>query len=170
MENVRHAQDVRFRWTAESMRSPDRARVWCATMIRAIRRTDSEYFRVHDSGDMFSPAYAYWWWRVCQDLPRIKFWVPTRAWQQPSGPLPIVDELMLQLRKLANLPNVTVRPSALNFGDHAPSVSGLHAGSTADCHDVLRVWQCPAHGQGNQCGTCRTCWDSKDLPIGYRRH
>jgi hypothetical protein len=139
-------------------------------MVAAIVQTECTYFRVHDSGDMFSARYAEAWLEVCIRLPHVKFWIPTRAWQSPSGQLPVFDPLLNTLRKLAQLPNVTVRPSALNFGDHAPQVQGLHAGSTAGMPDIFRARQCPAYAQGGHCGNCRTCWDDKSTPVSYCKH
>jgi hypothetical protein len=139
-------------------------------MVAAIRKSRCTYFRVHDSGDMFNVAYAECWLEVCRQLPEVRFWIPTRAWQQPAGPLPVIDPLLHTLRRLASLPNAAVRPSALNFGDYAPVVSGLHAGSTAAMPDVFRARQCPAHEQGNRCGDCRACWEQKDTPIAYCKH
>jgi len=139
-------------------------------MVNAIRETGCEYFRVHDSGDMFNVAYAQCWHEVCVRLPEVRFWIPTRAWQQPAGSLPVFDPLMNTLRALAQLPNVAVRPSALNFGDYAPVVAGLHAGSTAGMPDVFRARQCPAYRQDGHCGDCRDCWDAKDLPVSYSKH
>ena len=166
----KQAQSVRFTWTVECMRTPADRETWIAYMVDAIRETGCRYFRVHDSGDMFSVAYAECWLEVCKRLPEVLFWIPTRAWQMPAGPLPVFDPLLNTLRKLASLTNVTVRPSALNFGDYAPFVSGLHAGSTAGMTDVFRAYQCPAKSQGNQCGDCRACWDQKTTPIAYQRH
>ena len=80
------------------------------------------------------------------------------------------DPLLNTLRKLAALPNVAVRPSALNFGDDAPVVAGLHAGSTAAMHDKLRAAQCPAPQQGGNCADCRVCWDAKETPVSYCKH
>src|SRR5260370_39685844 len=88
-------------------------------------------------------AYAESWLEVCRRLSTVRFWIPTRAWQQPSGLLPVFDPLLAVLRKLAALPNVTVRPSALNFGDLPPVVAGLHAGSTAEYSDIAREKECP---------------------------
>ena len=85
-------------------------------------------------------------------------------------PLAVFDPLLGVLRKLAALPNVTVRPSALNFGDNAPTVAGLHAGSTAAMPDIFRAKQCPAPTQNNNCGDCRACWEAKDTPVAYARH
>src|SRR5581483_7943609 len=128
---TKHAQSVRFAWTVESMRTLEGREQWIICMVVAIRQSGCRYFRVHDSGDMFNVTYAQSWLEVCRRLPEVRFWIPTRAWQQPACPLPIFDPLLNTLRELAGQPNVTVRPSALNFGDKAPSVAGLHAGSTA---------------------------------------
>jgi hypothetical protein len=139
-------------------------------MVRAI--IGCEYFRVHDSGDMFNPAYARAWLRVMQLCPGTKFWVPTRAYQGGiMGDLPLFDPMLETLRLMAKLPNVTVRPSALNFRDYAPVVPGLHAGSTADNPDVFRLYQCPAKRlyEGN-CGPCRFCWEEKTLAVNYPKH
>jgi hypothetical protein len=139
-------------------------------MCAAITESGCEYFRVHDSGDMFNARYAEAWLVVCTRLPHVKFWIPTRAYQQPNRQLPVFDSLLATLRKLAQLPNVTVRPSALNFGDHAPQVPGLHAGSTAAMPDIFRARQCPAYAQGGECGDCRACWDDKSTPVSYCKH
>src|SRR5215475_8326942 len=160
---TQNAQHARFAWTVESMRTPAGRNAWVEHMVSAIRDTGCKYFRVHDSGDMFNVAYAQCWLEVCRAMPEVRFWIPTRAWQQPAGPLPLFEPLLNVLRQLASLPNVTVRPSALNFGDYAPVVTGLHAGSTASMPDVFRARQCPAYSQGGNCGDCRTCWDSKDM-------
>src|SRR5512140_1805238 len=58
---TRNAQDVRFRWTVESMRTPEGRESWIASMVLAIGSTKKRYFRVHDSGDMFNLAYAQCW-------------------------------------------------------------------------------------------------------------
>lgn len=53
MAKVRNAQNARFTWTVESMRTPEGRAFWVSTMTAAIR--NEKYFRVHDSGDMFNP-------------------------------------------------------------------------------------------------------------------
>lgn len=165
---TRNAQRVRFHWTRESMKSPESREKWIQTMVDGIRGL--EYFRVHDSGDMFSPAYAESWFEVISRLPETKFWIPTRTWQQPSGPLPVYDPLLAIMRRIAALPNATVRPSALDFQDYAPNVTGLHAGTSADQPDIMRARNCPAKSQGGHCGDCRTCWNDKDIAVNYPRH
>jgi hypothetical protein len=150
------------------MRTAEGRQAWIEVLVAAIGDSGTRYFRVHDSGDMFSTAYTEWL-EVCRRLPAIRFWIPTRAWQQPIGPLPVFDPLLTILRQLASLPNVTVRPSALNFGDLPPVVAGLHAGSTAEVK-APGTRQCPAPQQGGQCGRCRLCWTAKGTPVSYKRH
>src|SRR5215472_4947295 len=50
--STRNAQDVRFRWTVESMRTAEGLFAWIDAMVTAIEETGCQYFRVHDSGDM----------------------------------------------------------------------------------------------------------------------
>jgi len=141
---------------------------WIDAMVRCIGSTVSEYFRIHDSGDFFNARYARAWMEVCRLLPRKKFWAPTRSYQQPNGILPIFDPLLAVLREMAQLPNVCIRPSALDFGNAAPIVIGLHAGSTAG--NDAEAFQCPAHLQDNECGDCRHCWENKTVSVNYQIH
>jgi hypothetical protein len=160
------AQYARFEWTRDCMKSEEGMWQWVSVMTAAI--VGDEYFRIHDSGDFFNPRYARAWFEVAKALPGTKFWAPTRAWQGgKSGLLPVYDPLLETLRKLAALPNVTVRPSALNFGDSAPVVAGLSAGSTADC---AAAFQCPSAQYDNTCGPCRHCWDEPSADVSYRKH
>lgn len=152
------------------MRTESGRIAWIAYMVWAIRSMDIEYFRVHDSGDMFNVAYANCWYEVIRQLPEVKFWIPTRSWQVPNGVLPVFDPLMTAIRKIAALPNATVRPSALNFADDAPVVTGLHAGAAAAMTDASRAFQCVAPSQDGHCGDCRHCWDNKDVAVSYSKH
>src|SRR5215831_3901084 len=86
--STRNAQELRFRWTVESMRTLANRAEWIRHMVQAIRETGCKYFRVHDSGDMFNVAYAESWLEVCRMLPHVRFWIPTRAWQAPKSALP----------------------------------------------------------------------------------
>lgn len=152
------------------MRSDAGMLAWAAAMIDAL--VSQEYFRIHDSGDFFNVRYVRAWIMVCRALPATKFWAPTRSYQGGvMGPLPVFDPLLAALRELASLPNVTVRPSALDFGDTAPVVEGLHAGSSADMSDASQAYQCPAKAQyDGECGPCRHCWDAKSEPVSYAKH
>jgi hypothetical protein len=152
------------------MRTVEGFNAWVDYVCDAIRRDGCEYFRVHDSGDVFNPTYARAWLAVCERLPEVRFWIPTRGYQQRGIAVSESDALLAVLRELATLSNVTVRPSALNFGEYPPVVAGLHAGTTADNPDIFRVKQCPAYQQDGRCEDCRTCWEEKTLPVSYKRH
>lgn len=169
--NSERAQAARFAWTVECMRTDAGMQLWISVMIQAIFR--QTYFRIHDSGDFFNVRYVRAWIAVCKALPATKFWAPTRAWQTQGNAcdlLPVLDPMLAALRELASLPNVTVRPSALNFGDLPPVVAGLAAGSTADC-SAAEVYQCPAKAKyDGHCGPCRVCWDSPEVSVNYPKH
>ena len=38
-------------------------------MVAAVGRTRGEYFRIHDSGDLFNPTYVRLWARIAHALP-----------------------------------------------------------------------------------------------------
>lgn len=169
--NVARAQNARFDWTVQCMRTEAGTAEFISLMVQAItaatRTTD--YFRVHDSGDLFSPAYTWAWVAIAQRLPNVRFWIPTRSWRpmtmtriSPS----VKAEWTLALMALSALENVTLRPSALMFNAPAPRIPGLSAGSTA----TSEGFNCPASTQDNSCGDCRACWTETETPISYHRH
>ena len=56
--STQNAQHARFAWTVECMRTADGRAQWVEYMVNSIRETGCQYFRVHDSGDMFNVAYG----------------------------------------------------------------------------------------------------------------
>ena len=116
----------------------------------------SKFFRLHDSGAVFSPLYAQTWlaaacYLYLSEPPRISIWIPVRIWavalrdaKAQGGGLELArrHRTLAPLIEANTLPNVTVRPSALSWGktaqserdDHgisslAPAFPGLSAGS-----------------------------------------
>ena len=176
---VRRALEARFAWVRSSLKTATGRTEFIETMVHAIQDATKwePYFRIHDSGDFFNVAYVESWIEICRPLPTKKCWVPFRGWQQPTGHgafriLGAEDKLLSAVRQLASLPNVVVRPSALNFGDPAPVIPGLAAGSSAaeDTHSIPGAYPCPAHLQNGECGSCRHCWDSPEIPVTYHKH
>lgn len=167
---VKAAMQRRFDFVLQSLRD-DNGDSFVSTMVAEITRVYRKrepVFRVHDSGDMFSPEYVRCWIRIAQALPHIRFWVPTREWIRPQM-LPV-------LRELHALPNVTVRPSALRRNDPAPVVEGLGPGSAVyDKQEQVPEGTntCPATGSGeHSCDAhgCRRCWDRDEKPVAYLYH
>lgn len=132
---------LRLAWTRDMIRTPEGLREWVEIMADAITalRADiavDDYsheqirpFRVHSSGDFFSPAYATAWMhlanRVYEIDPSIRFWCPTRSWAAPRGESGSAfdwDEILSHLKN----PNLVVRPSAFHVGDAAPGPLANH--------------------------------------------
>jgi hypothetical protein len=148
------AADARFSWVRDCLKTPEGTDQFVDVMVEAIGQAGYRYMRVHDAGDLFSEAYTRAWTRICAELPRVQFWFPTRSWQAPW---------VLAIIALNALPNVTVRPSALYFGEAPPVIAGLAAGTTARPDH----YTCPAPLQGNACERCRVCWDEPDREVSY---
>lgn len=159
-EVVQNAQFTRFSWVRGLLKTEEGRTEFVDTMVKSITetiaKTGEPYFRIHDSGDFFSPIYVRCWIRIVDALPEISFWAPTRSWQAPW---------LSTLVELAARPNISVRPSALHFGDAPPVIPGLDAGTSAAKDNV----NCPSHQQQNKCADCRICFD-KVTPVTYRAH
>jgi len=154
-----YAQVLRYHWLAGMLADAgvDETAVALARAIDVHSRNekrrdkkgeDPRFFRIHDSGDLFSLDYWEVWKRVCEMHGDIQFWMPTRAWWAPGF-----------ARKWGEIPeNLAFRPSAYHFDDHAPVVPGMSAGSTAHYWDRSRQtdpiaqglsdWVCPAYTGG----------------------
>jgi hypothetical protein len=170
MPSVQSQQLARRAWIARSLASDDGAE-FVATMVtmiaKSVSKTGEPYFRGHDSGDFYSVAYIGAWQRICEALPHVRFWFPTRSH--------IVANLLPALQRLASLPNVIVRPSATRLDEPAPIVPGLSAGTSVrrsrtlpiagqpDCPATTGTPECNAHG-------CRRCWDEPAVALTYVEH
>lgn len=107
---------------------------------KTLKNINTKLFRVHDSGDLFNVAYIKAWKQICQIFPTIRFWFPTREWTRESQ--------MEALKDLASLPNVSLKPSALEIDQPAPKIEGLDAGtavySTKEKAEEAGHYVCPA--------------------------
>lgn len=137
---------------------------------KTLKNINTKLFRVHDSGDLFSVAYIKAWKQICQIFPTIRFWFPTREW--------IRESQMDALKELASLPNVSLKPSALEIDQPAPKIEGLDAGtavySCAEKAEQDGHFVCPATATddhtcaGNNCQNCFIKNFRK--PIAYLAH
>ncbi|HQR46473.1 MAG TPA: hypothetical protein PK598_10730 [Thermoanaerobaculia bacterium] len=162
---VKVAQERRLAWTLEALSSGR----FVPTLVGLITARGEPHFRLHDSGDFFSPAYVDAWLDVARALPEVSFWAPTRSWAVGGRPRDDTDPLLLGLRRLAHLANVTVRPSALLVDDDPPTVPGLHAGSAVTTERARAT--CPKYLRSPPaCGECRRCWAEPLKPVVYLKH
>jgi len=196
-------QSIRLAWTQAALR----AGTFASEMIRAIdqllelpektqrtKKVNTKYFRIHDAGDLWSPAYYLAWREVCEyyqylrrGREKVVFWCPTRMWASPAW-----QALFAEYPPPANL---TLRPSALFFGAPAPNLDhldiangstassvplgtgiGQRPGSRLSRVSAGQVWDCPAYdaneGDDKSCASvrCRVCWPRPDVAGSYREH
>ncbi len=132
---------LRYVWTRDLIRTPEGLREWVEVMAEAITSiraavAEDDFseqtirpFRVHSSGDFFSPAYAKAWMhlanRVYEIDPSIKFWCPTRTWAAPKGEHGSAFNWQ-EILSILKHDNLVVRPSAYHVGDPAPGPLADH--------------------------------------------
>jgi len=149
------------------------------------------FFRIHDSGDLtvgnnplLWTGYINAWIEAARLLPNVIFWCPTRLWVLPK----INKQLQAQIK---SVPNLIVRPSALNVMGRAPVKEGLANGTTVawvektkkgepkvfqQTHDENGepCYNCPVYllDSGKSCmgAGCRACWLAPELPVAYGWH
>lgn len=172
MPSTQAAQLARRAWIARSLSHDGGAefvRVMTNMVQESVHAAKDDRFRGHDSGDFFSVPYIEAWIAICSALPSVRFWFPTRSY--------IVANLCPALERLAALPNVSVRPSGLEFDVETPIVSGFAAGTTViRSLPVLETLApetrvCPATADTPQCAAhgCDACW-TKTARVAYIAH
>lgn len=218
--SVQFAQTLRFIWTREAAKDVTfsggrivfgpKAAAWIKAMHYAIanadflldggkvgkmtypsERRDGRFFRWHDSGDFFSKSYLAMVKAVCNALPDITFWAPTRVWATEWG-----QEAVNAINGPAEKSNLVIRPSAYHINE-APVPReklgrGWVSGSSAfavdlDGRDPLTGkkgfdWDCQTYSVKDEQHTCRhakapdgkvgcrACWVKPELVIDYRLH
>lgn len=137
--------------------------LWPKAMAELIRRSGTDYFRWHDSGDLQSLEHLLAVCRVARLCPDVRFWIPTRE----LG-------ILAQFRRGGHKKpvNLEIRVSAHMLGGRAPSFGKRFTVSTVstDPETYPNAYQCPARFQENTCGDCRACWNSKVAHVNYHAH
>lgn len=169
--NIQLWQMARFAWAFDALERG----VFVEEMTEALRAflslsvaraddgQDVNFFRIHDSGDFFSPEYLLGWAGVAVNLPHVKFWAPTRVWM-------LWPDTIMKAMEIA--PNLVLRPSALQFSDPAPIVDGIstggstaHIAARADALEPSRLgiaeWDCPAYALDGK--TCDGAMDASKV-------
>jgi hypothetical protein len=145
---------------------------WVEAISTLIYQSEDRYFRWNDSGDLQDLEHLRRIIRVCLNLPRVKFWLPTREYQTVEA----------YRRMGGRIPaNLCIRYSA-HLVDGLPPVryglptSGVYSGKQAL---PVAAHICPAPKHKMNCGNCRACWDTSikivshhltyGLSEGYRK-
>ena len=129
-------------------------------LIEQKTKKKDKFFRWHDSGDLLGLWHLKKIVEVAENLePKVKFWLPTRE-------VKVIKDFTGTIPK-----NLVVRVSSHKV-DQVPLTNFVN---TSTVHSTKKGSfflgeECPAYTQGNQCGTCRMCWN-KDVPnVSYRLH
>jgi len=135
---------------------------WVRAMTVAItKKVGTGYFRWHDSGDIQSVGHLKKIIQVCNNLPDIKFWLPTREYA-------IISKYLAKGGKFPV--NLTVRLSSLMIDGPAPTGIATRFNLVTSGVSSNGNFTCPASQQGNKCQDCRACWDKNVPNIGYKKH
>lgn len=155
MPNVREANERRLeRMFADGL--------WIDAMVLLIGRTESEYFRWFDTGDIQNLEMLRAIVMVCEKLPQKKFWLPTREYAM----------IMAYLRQFGRFPaNLVVRLSAHLVDGLAPLRYGLPTSTVHSDTVPVASHVCSKYDvEPSSCGDCRACWDPEVINVSYPRH
>lgn len=134
---------------------------WAAALTYLINRKEqSGYFRLFSQGDIKDLTHLKNIVRVCENLPHIKFWLPTKEYG-------IVQEFINGGGKIPS--NLVVRLSAYMIDGPPPMALAKRLGVNTSGVSTAG-YTCPAPSNGNFCGACRKCWDGSIENISYKKH
>ena len=152
---VKNALQKRF----DSLYLPE----WVTHMTYLIENTNtSGYMRFHDSGDLDSVKHFANIVQIANNLPHIKFWLPTK---EPS----FIRKFLKSGKSIPK--NLCIRLSASMIDGPLPIL--LAKQLKVQLSGVSRnadVVTCPAPKQENKCLTCRLCWNCKVETVIYHKH
>ena len=135
---------------------------WAVLMTELISRKEKKgFFRWHDSGDLQSIDHLKAIVTIANNLPEIKFWLPTREIKI------LKDSLALGLEIPENL---NIRISAFFIGSALNPNELKRLGCTGSSVAYNKGFACPASKQQNQCLDCRACWNKKIDNVDYILH
>jgi len=143
--NVKDALQRRL----ESLTHPQ----WVEAMTTLVKK--KKHFRWHDSGDIQSVDHLKKIFEVCNNTPGTMHWLPTQ--ERQFLPLPGSSIPKNLIIRLSNAKNDT-KPG--NAWDHWSTVVTTQRPGHV----------CPAPDQGNECGSCRACWNKDVKEVQYRIH
>lgn len=134
--------------------------LWVEAIVTMIKSSKTKYFRWHDSGDIQSTEHLQKIVSVCQQLPKVKFWLPTREY----------DYVRRYMESNSIPKNLTIRLSAHVVDRDPPSGFGLPTSTVHTKGSNIVGEECRAYTRDNKCGSCRACWDSNVANVSYPKH
>ena len=126
---------------------------WSEAMAYMINVEGEGYFRWHTSGDVQSLDHFEAICDVAVRCPDTKFWLPTKELGVIKAYMAKHGGEVWPANLQVNYSHPTIDPERLPT---LPNRVGCHIVSRNKFRADLPV--CPAHENGNKCGTCRACW------------
>ena len=131
----------------EALGHPD----WIAAMTVLIK--GEPVFRWHDSGDLQSPEHLKAIFEVCKNTPETRHWMPTRE----ARFLRLMDPEVIPKNLIIRFSSHMVDQQPVGWWPWTSTVS-------------TEMKTCPAKDQGNECKSCRACWDRSVSNVTYPKH
>jgi len=163
--NVGQAWETNYQKTLAAVwKSTTPANDYVEAMVYQInaavnRKASAPYMRWFDSGDLINVRHLL----IIND---IAYYTPHVIHYLPTKEAPIVD---LVTRAITLKPNLVVRVSSPMIDQ--PPLTRFSTTTTVHTKGTdYEGFACPARGQGNKCGDCRTCWDPTVSNISYPKH
>ena len=127
---------------------------WVSGMIELIK--GRPVFRWHDSGDIQSAQHLKNIFEVCKQTQQTRHWLPTREAQF----LKFLDpDVVPKNLKIVFSDHMNDQARGVTFWPYTSGVTTKRGAAT-----------CPAPKQGNQCQSCRACWDRDVKRVIYGKH
>ena len=144
--NVKDAMQRRL----ESLTHPR----WVEAMTYLIQtHKQGQHFRWHDSGDIQSSWHLKQIFEVCNRTPETRHWLPTRE----ARILNLMDPDIIPPNLIIRMSSHMIDQQPVKFWPWTSTVS-------------TKSKTCPAQDQGNQCRSCRACWDRSVSNVTYPKH
>ena len=135
---------------------------WVDAMIYLMHNkqhiVNAGVFRFFDSGDIQGSAMLDDINTVAWASPTIRFWLPTKEYK-------LVKNYDKEIA-----PNLVIRESAPTVDKGFSGYTHISTVYNADKINTAKGHVCPASNQGNQCGSCRACWNDKVSEVSYIAH
>jgi hypothetical protein len=134
---------------------------WTEAMVAQVKR--QKFFRWHDAGDIQSAKHLTNIFEVCNQTPATSHWLPTRE----AKFLKLMDPAVVPANLIIRLSGHMIDGKNATWWPWTSSVSTQGAMRSSHVQDSR---QCPAKDQGNQCGSCRSCWNREVPNVTYPKH
>ena len=124
---------------------------WIEAMVTLVHK--QPVFRGHDSGDLQSVQHLKNIFEVCKRTPETRHWLPTRE----ARILNLMDPDIIPSNLIIRMSSHMIDQGPVTFWPWTSTVS-------------TKSKTCPAKDQGNECKSCRACWDRKISNVTYPKH